>query len=73
MAAFLVVTGVVHFVSNNLLGLWVKGYSAVACAPGSYDYMSGYLYIFAVGLIACAAAFYYACKRTPPEELTETE
>ncbi len=56
-AGFLVVGGLTSFVVMNLMGAWIKGYSRLCLPDGSYDYMSGYLLIFVLGLTACGLAF----------------
>ena len=52
-AGFMVVGGMTSFVLMNVMGAWVKGYSRLFMPAGQYDYMSGYLLIFGVGLMAC--------------------
>lgn len=52
-AGFMVVGGITSFVLMNAMGAWVKGYSRLFMPDGQYDYMSGYLLIFVIGLVAC--------------------
>lgn len=56
-AGFLVVGGLTSFVAMNAMGAWIKGYSRLCLPHGTYDYMSGYLLIFVLGLAACGLAF----------------
>lgn len=71
--------GVFSFVLVNGVGVWVKGWSAIACAPNHYDYMSGYLYLGAIGSMAFVAAMFFfkspsskPCPTTP-DSTTTTE
>jgi len=66
-SGFLIVSGVVAFVSANLMGLWVKYYSNLF-SNGTCDYMSAYLYVFMVGIVACCGLWYFA-KNKPAEEI----
>ena len=52
-AGFLIVGGIITFIVTNLMGAWVKYFSRLFMPEGQYDYMSGYLLIFILGLIAC--------------------
>lgn len=58
-SALLFVRGALGFLLGNGTGLWVRTYSKLFCAPGSYDYMSGYLYLFIMSVIGVIAAFYF--------------
>jgi MFS family permease len=62
-AGFLIVGGIVSFVSSNLLGLWIKHFSYSVADGMSYDYMSGYLLIFLAGICACILAFFARPRR----------
>ncbi len=62
-AGMLFVKGAMSLVVINGVGLWVKGYSAYFAPAGKYDYMSGYLYIFMIGSLGCAASVYFDSQR----------
>jgi len=44
----------------NGAGLWVMGYSHLFCAPGTYDYLSGYLYIVFFNGLGCTLMYLFA-------------
>ena len=60
----LIVKGVMTMFVANGAGLWVKYYSQCFSFAGKTDYMSGYLYIFLMGLFGCAVTFYFANQRS---------
>jgi len=47
------VGGIISFIVINLIGAWVKCFSRLFMPDGQYDYMSGYLLIFILGITAC--------------------
>lgn len=59
----LMVRGMMNMVVANGVGLWVKYYSRFFSPGGKTDYMSGYLYVFLVGIAGCAVTFYFADQR----------
>jgi len=73
-SGFLIARGLATVLLMNGVGLWVKLYSGYFCAPLKFDYMSGYLYLFACGLAGCLLALYVGVQRRrgwlPPIEST---
>ena len=67
---FLIAAGVVKFFNTNLLGLWTQFLPRLGGSSDRIDYMNGYLYIFAVGIIGCIGVIYFARHR---HELPHTE
>jgi MFS family permease len=59
----LIVRGLMTMFVMNGVGLWVKYYTRLFADSGKIDYMSGYLYIFLMGLAGCAVTFYFASQR----------
>jgi hypothetical protein len=59
----LIVRGIMNLFVANGAGLWVKYYSKMLSAGGKIDYMSGYLYVFLVGLAGCAVTFYFSKQK----------
>ena len=62
-AGFVVARGLATVLLMNGVGLWVKIWSGIFCAPLKFDYMSGYLYVFACGLAGCLLALYVGAQR----------
>ena len=62
-SGFLIARGLATVLLMNGVGLWVKCYSGYFCAPLKFDYMSGYLYLFACGLAGCLLALYVGWER----------
>lgn len=62
-SGFLIVSNLLKMLLVSGVGLWVKAWSAVFCPAGSYDYMSGYLFVFVVGLLACGVAVLFDRER----------
>lgn len=62
-SGFLFVRGVLSVVITAGVGLWVKYYSQWFGAEGRYDYMSGYLYIFGIGVLGVVASLYFQRER----------
>ena len=58
-SGFLIASGLAGFINANGIGVWVNYYSKIFCQDGNYDYMSGYLYVFTVGVIGCLMAVYF--------------
>jgi MFS family permease len=52
--------GVASVLVNNGVGLWVTGYSYLTMPKGKYDYLSGYQYLFLLGLAATAMSIWFA-------------
>ncbi len=59
---FLIVAGSVKFINTNLMGLSLQTISSFSGNPEKINYMNCYIYIFILGLIACAGTFFYAKK-----------
>ena len=57
------VRGLVKVTVVNGVGLWVKTYSWIVCEPGTYDYSSGLLYIFAIGVFGLVCCQYFLAQR----------
>lgn len=55
--------GMVKLTVNFGVGIWVSLYSRLFMPKGQYDYMSGYLYVFMIGVFGCLASFYFASER----------
>jgi hypothetical protein len=62
-AGFVVSRGLATVLLMNGVGLWVKVWSSLFCAPLKFDYLSGYLYVFACGLGGCLLARYVGAQR----------
>ena len=62
-SGLLLVQGAITLPILNGIGFWVKGYSAVFGAAGKFDYMSGYLYVWIICMLACTACLYFAVQR----------
>jgi len=45
------------------VGLWVKFYSAMFAPAGTFDYLSGYLFIFLVGMGGVAISIFFDRER----------
>lgn len=58
----LIVRGIMTMIVANGAGLWIKFHSQIF-SPGQTDYMSGYLYIFLVGIVGCLVTAYFARQR----------
>jgi hypothetical protein len=73
-SGFLIARGLATVLLMNGVGLWVKLYSGHFCPPLKFDYMSGYLYLFACGLLGCLLAAYVSVQRRrghlPPLEFS---
>lgn len=59
----LIVKGLMTMLVMNGVGLWVKYFTRFFTGGGKIDYMSGYLYIFLMGLAGCTVTFYFAAQR----------
>jgi len=57
------VRGMVKLVVANGVGIWVSLCSRLTRPAGEFDYMTGYLYIFAVGLMGFLCSLYFAHER----------
>ncbi len=62
-SGFLIVSNALKMALMTGVGLWVKFYSSIFCSPGSYDYMSGYLFVFLVSIGGCAISVFFAAER----------
>jgi MFS family permease len=62
-SGFLIVSNILRMVLVSSVGLWVKFYSTLFAAPGTYDYLSGYLFIFLVGLAGVAVSLVFDRER----------
>jgi len=62
-SGFLIVSNVLKMCLVTGVGLWVKFYSALFAPAGAFDYLSGYLFIFLVGLGGVAISVYFARER----------
>jgi len=62
-SGFLIVSNLLRMALVTGVGVWVKVYSAHFCAPGTYDYMSGYLFVFLVSLGGCAITIFFDRER----------
>ncbi|MBN2130062.1 MAG: hypothetical protein JW741_11225 [Sedimentisphaerales bacterium] len=62
-SGFLIVAGCVKFVNTNLMGLWVHVVHVLSGRPEQVDYMSCYLYIFIVGVVACLGTLLFLKNR----------
>jgi hypothetical protein len=62
-SGFLIVSNVLKMFLVTGVGLWVKFYSALFAPVGTFDYMSGYLFVFLVGLGGVAISVYFARER----------
>jgi len=62
-SGFLIARGLATVLLMNGVGLWVKLYSGCFYPPLKFDYMSGYLYLFACGLLGCLVAAYVGGQR----------
>lgn len=62
-SGFLIVSNVLKMCLVTGVGLWVKFYSSIFCAPGTYDYLSGYLFVFLVGCGGVAISVFFARER----------
>lgn len=58
-AAITLLNGIVLFVLPNLYGLWVKGYSALFCTPGKFDYTSAYILNGILGTFGISLLFVF--------------
>jgi len=63
-SGFLIVSNVLKMVLMTGVGLWVKLYSSIFSAPGAYDYMSGYLFIFLISVGGCVVSIFFARERS---------
>ncbi|MCX7014428.1 MAG: MFS transporter [Candidatus Sumerlaeota bacterium] len=57
------VRGIVKIVVMNFVGVWIALYSKFLMPPGTYDYMSGFLCTSLLGVLGCAASFYFMAER----------
>jgi MFS family permease len=62
-SGFLIVSNVLKMCLVTGVGLWVKIYSALFAPAGTFDYMSGYLFIFLVGIVGVAISVFFARER----------
>lgn len=60
-AGFSFISGVTSFVLINGAGLWVKGFTHVfgSAGQGRYDHSSGFVWQFALALVALAIALWF--------------
>ncbi len=64
-AALTLLNGILLFVLPNLYGLWVKGYSAIFCEPGEFDYTSAYILNGILGTVGITMLFVFRyCVQT---------
>lgn len=61
-SGFLFVRGALALLVFNGVGLWVKFFSQLFRRDGHFDYMSGYLFTFLVGLVGIGATWYFASQ-----------
>jgi Na+/melibiose symporter-like transporter len=59
----LITRGVMNMIVTVGVGFWVKYYTILFPCGGKIDYMSGYLYVFLVGLCGLAVTFYFGYER----------
>jgi Na+/melibiose symporter-like transporter len=59
-SGFLFVRGALSLLVFNGVGLWVKYYTQWFQPPGTFDYMSGYLYVFLIGVLGVIATQVFA-------------
>ncbi len=57
------VRGIVKMVIVNGVGIWVSVLSRLTLPEGQYDYMLGYLYVFAIGVMGFLCSIYFASER----------
>jgi hypothetical protein len=62
-SGFLFIQGVLRVVVGVSVGLWVKYWSRLFCAPDRYDYSSGYLFVFLLGAGAYGIAILFERER----------
>lgn len=62
-SGFLIVSNVLKMCLMTGVGLWVKCYSALFAPAGKFEYLSGYLFIFLVGLGGVAISVFFARER----------
>jgi MFS family permease len=62
-SGFLIVTNILRMCLVTFVGVWVKLYSAIFCDSGTYDYLSGYLFIFLVSSVGVGISVYFARER----------
>lgn len=62
-SGFLLVNGVLRVFMGVSVGVWVKYYSKLFASPGKFDYMSGYILVFLLGLLAICITFYFQRQR----------
>jgi hypothetical protein len=62
-SGFLIVAGCAKFLNTNLMGLWVHVVHILSGRPKQVDYMSCYIYIFIVGVIACLGTMLFVKNR----------
>lgn len=59
----LIVRGLMTMLITNGVGLWVKYYTQFFSPGEKTDYMSGYLYVFLMGILGCIVTFYFSNQR----------
>ncbi len=62
-SGFLIVSNLLRMCLVTAVGFWVKIYSSVFAAPGTYDYLSGYLFIFLLSSVGVAVSIFFARER----------
>lgn len=62
-SGFIFVRGALSLLVLNGVGLWIKYLSLWLQPAGGYNYMSGYLFTFVVGLLGIAATFIFSYHR----------
>lgn len=62
-SGFLFIRGILSVFVTTGVGFWVKGYSAAFAVQGRIDYMSGYLYVFGIGVLGCVASLVFQRQR----------
>lgn len=64
-SGFLFIRGILSVLVTAGVGLWVKYYSLWFGGSGKskHDYMSGFLYIFLIGVLGCIASVYFEIQR----------
>ena len=62
-SGFLIVSNLLKMCLVTGVGLWVKFYSAMFAPAGTFDYLSGYLFIFLVGMGGVAISIFFDRER----------
>jgi len=62
-SGFLIVSNFLRMCLMMAVGFWVKIYSAALAPTGTYDYLSGYLFVFLLGLAGVVVSIFFARER----------